>query len=301
MTQNRRSGIEQARSEASQVSGSPAGKLTVEHRFVSSPARHRARRSGCALAIMIKVPKVGSVKTRLVPPLTPNQAASISGCFFRDTAENIAAVAGDSSLSVDGLAIYSPPSAGMELNAILPDGFGALPQRIASFGDRLLFAADDLFKLGYESVCLINADSPTLPPQSLRSAVSLLSSPGDRVVLGPSEDGGYYLIGLKQAHRGLFEEIPWSTSAVLSETLRRAAEMGLKVERLQQWYDVDRAADLKRLCEELFSTNGNRSDQLTCETYPALHTRAYLAKLLHENGSEHIWTPRPGVRLGSNR
>jgi uncharacterized protein len=300
MAQNRRSGIEQTKPEPSQFSRSSVGEVSLENRVVNSAALRRARRFGCALAIMVKVPEVGSVKTRLVPPLTPDQAASISRCFFRDTADNITAVVGDSSLNVDGVAIYSPPGAEMELNAMLPDRFGALPQRLASFGDRLLFAAEDLFGLGYESVCLINADSPTLPPQSLRSAVSALSSPGDRVVLGPSEDGGYYLIGLKQAHHGLFEGIPWSTSAVLGETLRRAAEMGLKVELLQPWYDVDRAADLKRLCEELFSSNGN-PDHLAGGAYPALHTRAYLAKLLQEDWDEHIWMSGLSVGQGSNR
>jgi len=245
---------------------------------------------------MAKVPSVGSVKTRLVPPLTPDQAATVSGCFLRDTADNIASVAADSPCQVDGIAVYTPIEAEAELRRLLPEGFGMAPQRGESFGDRLLYAAQDLFDRGYESLCLINGDSPTLPPSLLRSAVDALCRPDERVVLGPSEDGGYYLIGLKHLHQRLFEGIDWSTSVVLAQTLDRAAELALDVELLDAWYDVDRADDLRCLCEELFGVNGGNGAAPASHAYPATHTRAYLAMLLREVGRDRIWPT--GLSLG---
>ena len=102
-------------------------------------------------------------------------------------------------------------------------------------------------------MCLINSDSPTLPPAVLRDAVKALHAPGDRIVLGPADDGGYYLIGLKQAHRRLFQDIAWSTPTVLASTLERAREIGLECTMLPSWYDVDDADSLHRLCQELFA------------------------------------------------
>src|SRR5205823_11592800 len=85
----------------------------------------------------------------------------------------------------------------------------------------------------------------------LDPAASMLARDGDRVVLGPSQDGGYYLIGLKRPHRNLFERIAWSTADVLAHTIERAAEINLRVEFLPTWYDVDDAATLCLLCDEL--------------------------------------------------
>ena len=254
-----------------------------------TPRSPRVTRNSCALGIMAKAPQVGAVKTRLVPPLTPDEAAALSSCFLRDTAANIAGVASDSSSRLGTVAVYTPIGAESALAGLLPEGFALLPQCVESLGDRLSNATRDLLALGYQTVCLINADSPTLPPAVLRSAVASLSRPGDRVVLGPSRDGGYYLIGLKQAHDRLFEEIEWSTSRVLARTLDRAAEIGVQVELLPEWYDVDSTAEIGFLCEELFSSNGARSDHESRVPYPAAHTRAYLAQLIEADGCERIW------------
>ena len=90
------------------------------------------------------------------------------------------------------------------------------------FGERLTLAAEDLFSVGFAAVCLIDSDSPTVPQHAYADAVRLLAQPGDRMVLGPSDDGGYYLIGLKTAHRRVFEEIDWSTERVFEQTVARA-------------------------------------------------------------------------------
>src|SRR5262249_5761512 len=128
--------------------------------------------------------------------------------------------------------------------------------------------------------------SPTLPRDCLVSAITALARAGDRVVLGPAEDGGYYLIGLKRAHRRLFDSIEWSTAKVLSQTIDRASEIGLEVELLPAWYDLDDAAMLARICDELLSLNGRRDG---LNGYSAPFTRDYLAQLIEEGGGERIW------------
>src|SRR5689334_15139853 len=234
----------------------------------------------CALGLMAKAPLAGEVKTRLVPPLTAREAAELNMCFLRDMAANIECVSETAAAS--GLVVYTPAGAEAAFDRVLPAGFKLLVQRGASLGERLGNATDDLLQQGYGSVCLINSDSPTLPQSLLLHAIELLESDGDRVVLGEAEDGGYYLIGLKQAHRHLFDRIAWSTPDVFARTLERAAEINLQVELLPPWYDVDDGETLSRLCAELFfseSLNG---------AYPAPHTRAFLESIIKAEGLERI-------------
>jgi len=154
---------------------------------------------------------------------------------------------------------------------ILPDGFSLLPQRGDKFGERLYFAVEDLFKCGFDSVCLIDSDSPTVPPENFAEAVELLSASEDRVVLGPSEDGGYYAIGLRKPHRRLFEQIDWSTEQVLNQTIQRATESGLEIKLLPTGYDVDDGASLRRLCNELLA------DMTAADIAP--YTRKFLVSI----------------------
>ncbi len=117
---------------------------------------------------------------------------------------------------------------------------------------------------------------PTLPTAMLVEAARALAKPGDRVVLGGAEDGGYYLIGLKRPHRRLFEDIDWSTDRVLRQTLERAAEIGLSVHALPIWYDVDDVASLRRLIGDLAAP-----DHAGKPAYPAPHTSALLREFVH--------------------
>jgi uncharacterized protein len=242
----------------------------------------------CALGVMAKAPLAGEVKTRLVPPLTEQEAAELNVCFLRDMAANIASVSETEAAS--GLVVYTPIGSESAFDAVLPEGFKLLGQRGINLGERLYNATDDLLRQGYGAVCLINSDSPTLPRTILIRAIELLASDGDRVVLGAAEDGGYYLIGLKQAHRSLFSEIAWSTSDVLARTRQRAAEIDLPVEILPPWYDVDEADTLSRLCEDLFF-----SESLD-ESYPAPHTRAFLDSLIKMEGPQRICS-KPSTRM----
>ena len=171
-----------------------------------------------------------------------------------------------------GIAVYTPMGAESAYDDILPGDFSLLPQRGIGFGERLYFAAEDLFRCGFDSVCLIDSDSPTVPARHFSRAIELLKTQGDCIVLGPSNDGGYYLIGLKKPHRELFEEIDWSTERVFDQTMRRARGMGLEVKLLPRGYDVDDAASLQRLRDELLGRNARHN--------VALNTRKFLASLI---------------------
>jgi len=242
--------------------------------------------------MMIKAPRAGASKTRLVPPLTHEEAASLSVCFLSDTAENIAAACAGSGGGAWGVAAYTPVGAESAFDGLLPAGFSLLAQRGDTFGERLFNAADDLLAAGFDSLCLIDSDSPTLPTGALASAIAELARPGERVVLGPADDGGYYLVGLKAAHRRLFADIEWSTERVLAQTVERARECDLDVALLPAWYDVDDAATLARLCAELFA----EGDAAACPPgparfsgYAAPRTRAHLAGLIDGEGRARIW------------
>lgn len=243
------------------------------------------RPGACALAMMIKAPRPGLSKTRLSPPLTPAEAAGISECFLRDTAANIGAVVSRDPARAAGVAVYTPVGMERAFDGLLPDGFSLAPQRGELFGNRLIFAAEDLFSLGFGSVCLIDSDSPTLPAGALLAAVEALAEPGERAVLGASEDGGYYLIGMKAPHRRLFEDIDWSTERVAAQTRVRATELGLDLVELPIWYDVDDAATLRSLCEELLGNTASRG----AIGFPAPHTRGFLEAIIAREGRARIW------------
>jgi len=234
----------------------------------------------CALGLMAKAPLAGEVKTRLVPPLTPTEAAALNVCFLRDMSTNIKSIS--ETVTASGLVVYTPAGSEAAFDGILPDGFKLLAQRGPSLGERLCNATDDLLREGYGAVCLINSDSPTLPRSILVQAIESLAREGDRVVLGAADDGGYYLIGLKQAHKNLFDRIAWSTADVLARTKQRAAEINLPVELLPSWYDVDDAQTLDRLCEELFFILPSDG------AYPAPHTRAFLDTIINREGPQRI-------------
>ena len=248
------------------------------HRILDPATSVQRPENQCALAVMTKVPRAGYVKTRLVPPLTPEEAAELNVCFLRDTAEAIQQACVSNAA---GVAVYTPVGFEAAYDNILPSEFQLLPQRGDGFGERLAFAAEDLFRCGFGSVCLIDSDSPTVRSDVYVQAIALLAQPNDSVVLGPSDDGGYYLIGLKKFHRSLFERIDWSTERVLKQTRNRAEELSLEISLLPNGYDVDDRASLNRLCEELLG------DRVPADLAP--HTRNSLAALTKLEGRERIF------------
>jgi hypothetical protein len=200
-----------------------------------------------AVAIICKTPSPGQSKTRLSPPLRPDECAAISRCFIRDLSNTVASLvrSGD----VAGHAVYTPPGSEAALRELLPDHFGLTLQGEGDLGARLLKGTIDLLKIGHAGAILINSDSPTLPAAILRQAVDALRQ-GDNVVLSPALDGGYTLVGLSRPHARLFEDIPWSTSEVYRLTLQRASEIRLPVVNVPGWYDVDDAASFQMLEDE---------------------------------------------------
>ena len=236
----------------------------------------------CALGIMTKAPRAGRVKTRLTPPLTADEAAALNVCFLRDTSAALARTAAHG--KAQGVGVYTPAGEEDAFADILPSDFALVLQRGEAFGDRLIAAAEDLFALGYASICLINSDSPTVPTSAYAQAVEWLAAPDERIVLGPSEDGGYYLIGLNRMRRRLFEEITWSTEKVFAQTLERAQEVGVEVKLLPTGFDVDDRSTLRRLCDEVLETGG---PPVGAEAAPA--TRAFLQTLIAREGRGRIW------------
>jgi rSAM/selenodomain-associated transferase 1 len=258
--------------------------------------RAAGREHVCALVVMAKAPRAGKVKTRLAPAVGFEGSAALNICFLKDTTRNIAEVArvfaedGDLRPTHDddktvvmngapkaqGLISYTPVGDEAAFDGLLPEGFALIAQRGDGFGERLLATAQDVLSCGFGAVCLIDSDSPTLPASALRQAVEALLRPGDRVVLGGSDDGGYYLIGMKQAHAAPFERIAWSTASVYAETVERVREAGLELVELPLWYDVDDAATLAVLEAELLQ--GERPEFATVDGYDAQVTREWLRK-----------------------
>jgi rSAM/selenodomain-associated transferase 1 len=228
---------------------------------------------------MSKVPEPGKVKTRLTPPLTPAEAAQLNSCFLRDTADAIEEATREG--GAKGVGVYTPMGREAAYADIFPQGFVLVPQREGDFGARLFHAVADLLACGFQSVCLIDSDSPTITPAVLREAVALLRGSSAPLVLGPSRDGGYYLIGLTNATRKIFQDIDWSTDRVFQQTCERARQAGLAVEILPECYDVDDASSLAGLCEDLLGQ--------TTSAAPA--TRAFLESIVAREGRARIWPP----------
>ena len=234
------------------------------------------RHASCAIAVMAKASIPGRAKTRLVPPLTPAEAASLNTSFLRDVADNL--IGASALANIAGFMAYAPAGSARFFRDTLPDRIGLIETVAPSFGDCLFHAATTLLDAGHDAVCLLNSDSPTLPTAYLTAAATALAAPGDRIVLGPSTDGGYYLLGLKQPHRRLFQDIDWSTERVAAQTLERARETGVSVHQLPSWYDVDDLTALRLLVGELFEDR--RFRVWGSRPTPATWTRRELGRLL---------------------
>ncbi|HKW93709.1 MAG TPA: TIGR04282 family arsenosugar biosynthesis glycosyltransferase [Methylomirabilota bacterium] len=222
------------------------------------------------LAIMAKSPRVGAVKTRLCPPLRPPEAAELARCFLLDAVERVRAVAG-----VRPILAYTPVEARSEFETLATD-FTVIAQRGADLGARQTALVEDVLGLGQRAAIVIGTDSPTVPREHIDEAVDLVMAPDVDLVLGPTEDGGYHLIGLRAPCPALFDAMPWSTAAVLSRTVERARGLGLRVACLPTWFDVDTGVDLDRLRAELGAGT----------SAPVRHTRRFLAGRTVHPGSD---------------
>ena len=210
---------------------------------------------------MARQPTPGTTKTRLCPPLSPEQATALYACFLADVIDRVRAAAGQVDGLVPGLA-FTPPDATAYFAALAP-GFDLAPQVGATLGERLDGVLSGALARGYGQAAAVNSDSPSLPAALLVGAFAALDDPAVDVVLGPCDDGGYYLIGWKRPHPALVRGVTMSAPDTLAQTVTVAARDGLRVALLPPWYDVDGPADLARLADD-----------------PGLgdHTRAFLAR-----------------------
>ena len=214
-----------------------------------------------ALLVVARRPAPGQTKTRLTPPLTPGQAAQLYEAFLCDTLNLIRRVPG-----VHPIIAYLPDDAAGYFRSLAPD-FDVLPQRGSDLGARLDNALTHCLTNGYRKAVVMDSDSPTLPAEHLVEAFAALDT--QDLVLGPCDDGGYYLIGMKRPAPRLLREVQMSTLTVVRDTLALAAAEKLSVALLSPWYDVDTSAELDRLCQELSVLPGDR----------AAHTRAFCMPL----------------------
>ena len=201
------------------------------------------------LVVFAKWPLPGQVKTRLCPPLQPDQAAELARCFLLDTVERVSRLE-----EVQVWVAFAPANSEPRFRALLPASVRYLPQRGNDLGERELNIFVDLFEKAATRVAIMGSDIPSVPLAYLRSAFDLLESPGCDAVLGPSRDGGYYCIGAQAGHSALpalFENIEWSTERVMAQTLRQARLHNLKVSLIPRWYDVDTVEDMRKLAEQL--------------------------------------------------
>jgi uncharacterized protein len=216
-----------------------------------------ARDRVCAIAVMAKAPRPGHVKTRLQSVLAPDEAAKLGAAFLCDITSNLHEAARRAPIAP--YVAYAPLGQESRFDGLLAPGTrlvladgteGAAPG-VEGFGRSLLHAVRALLRMGYGAACVLNADSPTLPAGFLVQAAERLLAPGRRGVLGPADDGGYWLLGLQTPEPLLFARIAWSTGLACAETQARAVEAGLPLEILPTWYDVDDRAALARLAAEL--------------------------------------------------
>jgi rSAM/selenodomain-associated transferase 1 len=260
-------------------------RMNDADRFNGKPVRDKAVSIGesstasCGIAFMAKASAPGRAKTRLVPPLTYDQAADLNTAFLQDVADNLVlAGRGANGAAIVGYAAYGPPGSADFFRRILPRSIGLIEAWLPNFGDCLFRTIREILARGHDSAVVLNADSPTLPTAFLVETAEVLARPGDRAVLGPSRDGGYYLLGLKFAHRRMFEDIAWSTERVAEQSLARAREIGLNVHMLPAWYDVDDIDGLRRLQIELRESDSKTPPQ----NWAAPHQAVQTAKLLNE-------------------
>ncbi|HXG83826.1 MAG TPA: TIGR04282 family arsenosugar biosynthesis glycosyltransferase [Pyrinomonadaceae bacterium] len=212
---------------------------------------------------MAKFPSAGQVKTRLRPFLSADQSASLAACFLEDTIAKVRQI------TRNIVVAYSPADAGEQLKTLLPDGGDGLlmvAQKGNDLGERLesalLYAESEEFS----PVIIIGADSPTLLTEFIKTAIESFKSNQTDIALGATRDGGFYLVGLRRNHAGLFENVAWSSDLVFGQTKRNAERLGLRLSKLESWYDVDTPDDLFYLRNEMLADeNGRQSAPKTYE------------------------------------
>ena len=221
--------------------------------------------------VFAKNPIPNTVKTRLIPPLSPEQAATLYAAFLTDWCEALAELS-----DVDLVIAYTPADAQPDLQALIGDDAIYIPQVGTDLGERLTSATQWAAEHGWTKILLVGSDSPTLPISYISQALTLLDS--RNIVIGPSTDGGYYLIGLSVEILAatiphVFEDIAWSTAEVFQQTVARIHAAAVTFGLLPPWYDIDRAEDLAFLHAHISAM------RLAGDSIQAVRTESLLTKL----------------------
>jgi rSAM/selenodomain-associated transferase 1 len=211
-----------------------------------------------AVAVMTRAPSALG-KSRLLRDLGTHDGEGLRRALLQDTLELV------SQLDAAKAVLYTPEDCEMEVAALAPFPAAHLAQRGDTLGERMYNGACDVAGLGFDAVILIGSDLPTLPSAHLSAAVQAIER-RDVLLLGPATDGGYYLIGGRELPSALFDGIPWGTPTVLERTAEAAAALGLAVELIPPWYDIDLPADLRRAVADARRSRGT-----------ARHTLAWFA------------------------
>lgn len=209
-----------------------------------------------ALAVMARAPSDARGKTRLLKALGADDGTDLRRAILLDTLDVVQRVPG-----AERVLVFAPETGGAEIAELAGGKFRLLLQRGGDLGERLEHTFADLFALGYSAVTIIGSDLPTLPAEHVERGIAVLRREADPLVLGPSIDGGYYLVGLRMNHPEIFHGIPWSTGDVLAATLSAAEAHRLPVTLIPSWYDIDSVDDLRRVLEP--STEGARKPRRT--------------------------------------
>jgi glycosyltransferase A (GT-A) superfamily protein (DUF2064 family) len=224
----------------------------------------------CAIAVVAKAPRPGHVKTRLQSVLAPDEAAKLGAAFLCDITTTLHEAARLAPIAP--YVAYAPLGQEARFDGllapgtrlVLADGADGEAPDVEGFGRCLLHAVRSLLAMGYGAACVLNGDSPTLPAAFLAQAAGRLLAPGRRAVLGPADDGGYWLLGLQTPEPAVFARIGWSTERAAADTQARAAAIGLELEILPSWYDVDDRKALVRLAVELGGGTGRAAATARC-------------------------------------
>ncbi len=182
--------------------------------------------------VFAKDPQPGQVKTRLFGRFTPDEAAGLYRAFISDTLTKARTIHAGAHILC-----YTPSTAEASLREVAGPDWNLVPQSDADLGSRMSTALRQSLETGAHRVILIGTDIPSLPSAHLTSAFDALDH--HDVVLGPSTDGGYYLVGVTDDHPSIFEDIEWSTHHVFAQTVERVQTAGLKLDLIPPWYDVD--------------------------------------------------------------